>query len=91
MAWYGELAPRILPRPSSAPAGGLVQAPALHSPLPTPLDSGLRRNDDPGDSWDPEALSKPRPVIFVPMTNMRFADYRNGLGGLIVSTNCLSA
>ena len=23
--------------------------------------------------------------------DMRFADYRNGLGGLIVSTNCLSA
>ena len=37
------------------------------------------------------ALARPRNTIFVPMTNMRFADYRNGLGGLIVSTNCLSA
>ena len=30
--------------PQPDPGGG--QAPALHSPLPTPLDSGLRRNDD---------------------------------------------
>ncbi len=28
------------------------QAPALHSPLPTPLDSGLRRNDDLGGRND---------------------------------------
>ena len=56
-----------------------------------PLDSGFRRNDDPGNSWESEPLSYPNNTIFVPMTNMRFADYRNGLGGLIVSTNCLSA
>ena len=30
---------------------------------------GGRRNDDPGDSWDPEALSKPRRVIFVPIAH----------------------
>ena len=35
-------------------------------PSPSPLDSGLRRNDD-----------------------MRFADYRNGLGVLIVSDQLL--
>ena len=32
--------------PHPDPSGG--QAPALHSPLPTPLDSGLRRNDGRG-------------------------------------------
>ena len=52
--------------PLLRPSGG--QAPALHSPLPTPLDSGFRRNDDPGDSWDSEALSKRRNIILVPMT-----------------------
>ena len=58
--------------PHPGPSGG--QAPclaksstALHSPLPTPLDSGLRRNDDPEDFWDSEALSKPRNIIFVPI------------------------
>ena len=46
MACYGELAPRILPRPSSAPAGDKLPH---YIPLPpTPLDSGLRRND----RWD---------------------------------------
>ena len=41
--------------PHPDPSGG--QAPALHSPLPTPLDSGLRRNDD-------EVVGR----ILVPMT-----------------------
>ena len=45
----------------------VTQRLAVVLPSPSPLDSGLRRNDD-----------------------MRFADYRNGLGVLIVSTNCLS-
>ena len=74
MAWYGELAPRILPRPSSAPAG---DKPPHYIPLSPPLwipapyrgtGQALRRNDE-----------------------VRFAGYRNGLGGLIVSNNCLSA
>ena len=43
-------------------------SPRTTFPIPSPLDSGLRRNDDPGDSWDSEALSKPRNIIFVPMT-----------------------
>ena len=30
-------------------------------------------------------------VYFHTNDDMQFADYRNGLGGLIVSTNCLSA
>ena len=33
--------------PHPDPSGG--QAPALHSPLPAPLDSGLRRNDEFGE------------------------------------------
>ena len=53
--------------PDPDPSGG--QAPALHSPLPTPLDSGLRRNDDPGDLGDSEAQSKRRRGIFVPIAH----------------------
>ena len=34
-----------------------------------PLDSGFRRNDDPGDLWDSEALSKPRNILFVPIAH----------------------
>ena len=40
VAWYGELAPRIPPRPSSAPAGDKPPHYIPPSPL---LDSGLRR------------------------------------------------
>ena len=32
------------------PAPSWGQAPALHSPLPSPLDSGFRRNDETGRS-----------------------------------------
>ena len=38
-------------------------------PLPTPLDSRLRGNDDPGDSGDSAALSKLRNTIFVPIAH----------------------
>ena len=41
------------------PAGGSGRAPALHSPLPTPLDSGLRRNDELGGSRSPSPQSSP--------------------------------
>ena len=33
----------------------------------TLLDPGLRRNGDPGDSWDSEVLSKQRNILFVPI------------------------
>ena len=36
---------------------------------PPLLDSGLRRNDDPEDFWDSEALSKPRNIIFEPIAH----------------------
>ena len=41
-------------------------------PLPTPLDSRLRGNDDWRDSWDSGQLSQQRLAIFVPMTNRLF-------------------
>ena len=44
MVWNSELARRILPGPCSAPAGDKPLA--LHFPAPTPLDSGLRRDDE---------------------------------------------
>ena len=31
--------------------------------------ASFRTNDETGDWWDSEALSKPRNIIFVPMTN----------------------
>ena len=43
VAWYGESAWRILPRLTPAPAGD--KPPRYISPLPTPLDSGLRRSE----------------------------------------------
>ena len=43
VAWYSESAWRILPRPTPAPAGD--KPPHYISPVPTPLDSGLRRSE----------------------------------------------
>ena len=37
------------------------------------------------------ALSGPREVNFPTSDDMRFANYRSGLDGFIVSSNCLSS
>ena len=66
------------------PSGG--QAPALHSPLPAPLDSGLRRNDEweaRKDDWGSRGMrahARPRNIIFVPMTIWEKAVFRHYRG-----------
>ena len=64
----------------------------------SPLDSRLRGNDewrgrnDENAEWrGSTARSKAAWAHFRTNDDMRFADYRNGLGWLTVSTNCLSA
>ncbi len=53
-----------MPRPH--PSGGL--APALHFPVPAPLDSGLHLNDDCRDWCDSKPLPKSLSIIFVAIT-----------------------
>ena len=45
--------------------------------LPTPLDSGLRRNDDPGDLWESVTLSKLRKVVFGPFGHTGWGRHTN--------------
>ena len=71
--------------PHPDPSGG--QAPALHFLIPPSaigLQFGTFRPWRAGIEVDWRAHSRTN-------DEMRFADYRSGLGGLIVSTNCLSA
>ena len=65
-------------------------SPRATFPRPTPLDSGLRRGMTiwGGGNGHPGSGSG---TYFRGFDDMRFADYRNGFAGLIVSTNCLSA
>ena len=95
VAWYGELARRILPRPTSAPAGdkpphiGWWDSPSPAPPLgriPAPYRSS-------GASLDRVEGHPDRGTGHALRTNddMRFAGYRNGLCRLTFSTNCLLA
>ena len=64
----------VVSAPHPTPSWG--QAPALHPPLPTPLDSGFRRNDELRGRTDEcggggiLALLRLRNTIFVPMTRV---------------------
>ena len=79
--------------PHPDPSGG--QAPALHFLIPPSiigLQFGTFRPGRPGIEvdWGAHPGSESG-TCFRRNDDMRFADYRNGLGGLTVSTNCLSA
>ena len=79
--------------PHPDPSGG--QAPALHFLVPPSiigLQFGTFRPGRAGIEvdWGAHPGSESG-MCFRTNDDMRFADYRNGLGGLTVSTNCLSA
>ena len=78
--------------PRSNPSGGQAprlakSATAIHSPSPPLLDSGLRRNDDPEDFWDSEALSKPRNIIFVPIAHQGYRRHAQGIKMGLIGRN----
>ena len=79
--------------PHPDPSGG--QAPALHFLIPPStigLQFGRIRRWRAGIEVDWRAHpGSESGTCFRTNDDMRFADYRNGLGGLTVSTNCLSA
>ena len=79
--------------PHPDPCGG--QAPALHFLIPPSaigLQVGTSRPWRAGIEVDWRAHpGSESGTCFRTNDDMRFADYRNGIGELIVSTNCLSA
>ena len=79
--------------PHPDPSGG--QAPALHFLVPPSiigLQFGKFRPWRAGIEVDWRAHpGSESGTCFRTNDDMRFADYRNGIGGLTVSTNCLSA